>query len=257
VVEQLTENDESAPPVEAVVPANLAEARAGSLVVSKGPAVCRGSWKPNSLTGRFFCRGSPVKRNKPQNKTLNKFMKKRLFLPVALTGFLIAGCSSTPTHVDSGPLKARTFNFVNGGAAPTATFADKREEVHKMIQDAIAQNLAGKGVSRVAENSDLTVAYLVIIGNEVSTEAIDKYFGSGRDTSALHDKAQDAYTKSKNPNSFQAGTLLIDIIDSKTYKLLERNYVVRPLLRKPSAEVRRSHIQEAVDEALKDLSVAK
>jgi hypothetical protein len=184
-------------------------------------------------------------------------MNKIWLLPVVLTGFLIAGCSSTPTRVDGGTVKARSFNFVNGGAAPTATFADKREEVHKMIQDAITQNLAGKGVSRAAENSDLTVAYLVIIGNEVSTELIDKYFGSGRDVSALHDKAQDAYTNSKNPNSFQAGTLLIDIIDAKTYKLLERNYVVRPLLRNPSAEVRKPYIQEAVDEALKGLRVAK
>jgi hypothetical protein len=186
-----------------------------------------------------------------------KFMNKIWLLPVVLTGFLMAGCSSTPTRVDRGPVKAQTFNFINGGSPPSATFADKREEIHRMIQDAITQNLARKGVSRVAENSDVTVAYLVIVGNDVSVEAIDKYFGSSRDASPLQDKAQDAYAKSKNPNSFQAGTLLIDIIDSKNYKLLKRNYVVRPLLNKPTAEVRRSYIQEAVDEALKDLRVAK
>ena len=140
---------------------------------------------------------------------------------------------------------------------PSSTFADKREEIHRMIQDAITQNLAGKGVSRVAGNSDVTVAYLVVVGNEVTTEAIDTYFGYDRDVSPLADKAHDAYGKSKNPNSFQAGTLLIDILDSKTYKLLERDYVVRPLLSKPTAEVRRSYIQGAVDEALKDLRVAK
>jgi hypothetical protein len=186
-----------------------------------------------------------------------KFMKKISLLAVILTGLLIAGCSSTPTRVDRGPVKARTFNFVNAGGVPSATFADKREEIHRMIQDAITQNLAGKGVSRVAENSDVTVAYLVIVGNDVSTEAIDKYFGSNRDSSGLADKAHDAYGKSKNPNSFQAGTLVIDVLDSKTYKLLERDYVVRPLLSKPTAEVRRPYIQGAVDEALKDLRVAK
>jgi len=188
--------------------------------------------------------------------TTMKFMNKISLVAVALAGLIIAGCKSTPTRVDRGPVNARTFNFVNGGSPPSATFADKREEIHRMIQDAITQNLARKGVSRVAENSDVTVAYLVIVGNDVSTESIDKYFGSGRDES-LHDKAQEAYGKSKNPNSFQAGTLLIDILDSKNYKLLKRNYVVRPLLNKPTAEVRRSHIQEAVDEALKDLQVAK
>ena len=186
-----------------------------------------------------------------------KFMNKLSLLPVVLTGLLIAGCSSTPTRVDGGSVKGRTFNFINGGSPPSAAFAEKREEIHRMIQDAITQNLARKGVSRVAGNSDVTVAYLVIVGNEVTTEAIDTYFGSNRDASPLADKAHDAYGKSKNPNSFQAGTLLIDILDSKTYKLLERDYVVRPLLNKPTAEVRRSHIQEAVDETLKDLRVAK
>ena len=184
-------------------------------------------------------------------------MNKISLLPVVLTGLLIAGCSSTPTRVDRGPVKARTFDFVNGGSPTSAAFAEKREEIHRMIQDAITQNLARKGVSRVAGNSDVTVAYLVIVGNEVTTEAIDTYFGSNRDASPLADKAHTAYGKSKNPNSFQAGTLIIDILDSKTYKLLERDYVVRPLLSKPSAEVRRSYIQGAVDETLKDLRVAK
>ena len=66
----------------------------------------------------------------------------------------------------------------------------------------------------------LIVAYLVIVGNNASTEAISTYFGYNRDAAALHDKAQDAYASSKNPNYFEAGTLLIDLIDAKTYKLL-------------------------------------
>ena len=44
------------------------------------------------------------------------------------------------------------------------------------------------------------MAYLVILGNNASTESINTYFGYGRDAEALHDKAQDAYTSSKNPN---------------------------------------------------------
>ena len=54
-----------------------------------------------------------------------------------------------------------------------------------------------------------------------------------------------------------AGTLLVDIIDAKTYKLLKRSYVARPLLRNPSAEVRAERIQEAVDAVLKDVRIAR
>jgi Domain of unknown function (DUF4136) len=164
--------------------------------------------------------------------------------------FALAGCSSTPTHVDKGPIQASTFSFINGGVPQTADFADSRVEIHRMIQDAITKNLAGSGVTKVASGGDVTVAYLVIVGNNASTESINTYFGYGRDAAALEDKAQDAYTDSKNPNRFQAGTLLIDIIDSKTYKLLMRNYVVRPVLGNATEEVRAARIEEAVNTVL-------
>jgi DNA polymerase III epsilon subunit-like protein len=108
----------------------------------------------------------------------------------------------------------------------------------------------------VASGGDVIVAYLAIIGNNASTEAISTYFGYDRDTAALHDKAQDAYAGSKNPNYFEAGTLLIDIIDAKTNKLLKRSYVTRPLLRNPTAEVQAFRFQEAVDEALWGVRIA-
>jgi hypothetical protein len=183
-------------------------------------------------------------------------MKYTGYVALTLTALLFAGCS-TPTKVDKGPIRATTFDFINGGSKVAPGFADNREQIHATLQDAITKNLASKGLRRASSGADLTVAYLVIVGNNGSTEAIATYFGYGRDTAALHDKAQDAYTSSSNPNYFEAGTLLIDIIDSKTYALLKRSTVTRPLLRDPSAEVRIERIQEAVDAALKDVQVAR
>lgn len=170
---------------------------------------------------------------------------------------LCAGCSSVPTKVDTGPIHAATFSFIARSSKPGLTFADDRASLHTMIQEAITRNLAGKGLTQVASGGDVTVAYLVIVGNNASTMAINDYFGYGRDASALHDKAHNAYNSSKNPNYFEAGTLLVDIIDAKTYKLLKRSYVVRPLLRNPSAEVRAERIQEAVDAVLRDVRIAR
>ncbi len=164
-----------------------------------------------------------------------------------------AGCSSTPTKVDTGPIHARTFSFVNTGQTPD--FADNRQAAHEMIQAAITKDLAARGVTRVAAGGDVTVGYLVIIGNNCSTEAINTYFGYGEGADALHDKAQAAYTGSKNPNYFEAGTLVIDIIDSKNYKLLKRNYGTGPVIRNITAEARAERIQEVVDEILKNLNV--
>lgn len=184
-------------------------------------------------------------------------MKKIFYYAtLSVTALLLGGCSSTPTKVDKGVIHASTFSFVSAGAR-TAEFAENRGEVHTMIQQALAKNLAAKGVKAAASGGDVTVAYLLIVGNNVSTVSVADYFGYGRDTSGLQDKAQDAYSANKNPNYFEAGTLVIDVIDGRTYKLLWRTYITKPVLRNIPAEVRSARIQEAVDEALADLRVAR
>jgi hypothetical protein len=184
-------------------------------------------------------------------------MKYSFFVTLNLAALLVAGCSSTPTNVDTGPIPAATYSFIAKTPGLAPEYADSREQIHAMIQDSISRNLAAKGLSKLASGGDVVVAYLVIVGNNASTESINTYFGYGRGAAALHDQAQDAYAGSKNPNYFEAGTLLVDIIDAKTYKLLKRSYVVRPLLRNPSAELRAERIQEAVDAVLRDVRLAR
>jgi hypothetical protein len=179
---------------------------------------------------------------------------RRLLLFAAVTLALV-GCASTPTKVDTGPIRASTFNFVDGGMKPAPAYADNRDAVHAMIQDAITKNLAARGVTRVPSGGDLTVAYLVILGNNVSTRSINDYFGYRDDAWALHEKAQEAYTGSGNPNSFEAGTLLIDIIEAKGFKVRMRNYATRPILKDLPADARAARIQEVVDDILRDVRI--
>lgn len=182
-------------------------------------------------------------------------MKAKLSLLLGLCVALVAGCSSTPTRKDSGPIHASTLSFVKGANEGRPGYVDQRAQVHAAIQGALVQNFDGRGVKKVADNGDITVAYLVIVGNNVSTAMINDYFGYGRDSSKLQEKATKAYSDSKNPNYFEAGTLLVDLIDTKSGKLLFRNYVVRPVLRNPTPELREQHIREAVDELLKDVRI--
>lgn len=184
-------------------------------------------------------------------------MKSSFLLPLNLAALLIAGCSSAPTKVDSGAIRAATFSFIDGGIKPAPAYTDGREQVHAMIQDSINRNLAGKGLQKVASGGELIVAYLVIVGNNANTELMDTYFGQGRDAAALHDQAHVAYNRSKNPNYFEAGTLLVDLLDAKTYKLLKRAHVTRPVLRNPTVKARADQIQEAVDAVLRDVRIAR
>jgi hypothetical protein len=182
-------------------------------------------------------------------------MKLNLPILLAVAVLALAGCSSTPTKVDTGPIRARTFSFVDRGNRPAPGFADSREAVHQMIQAAVAKNLATHGVTQTAAGGDVMVGYLIIIGNHVSTEAINDYFGYNAGAEALQDKAHEAYTGSKNPNDFEAGTLLIDITDGRSYRLLKRGYATRFLDPNATAELRAERIQSVVDEILKNLRV--
>jgi Domain of unknown function (DUF4136) len=180
-------------------------------------------------------------------------LNSRIALAAAV--LTLAGCSSAPTKVDTGPIHARTFSFVQRGNRPAPGFADNREAVHEMIQASITKDLAARGFTEVPAGGDVTVGYLIIIGDGVSTEAINDYFGYNAGAEALQDKAHEAYAQSKNPNDFRAGTLLIDITDGKTYKLLKRGYATRSLDANATPEVRAERIQAVVDQILKDLKV--
>ena len=181
---------------------------------------------------------------------------KPILLLLAAGLLALAGCSSTPTHVKGGAIHASTFSYVNAGPKPAPGYADNRAAVHSMIQGAITRSLASRGLIQVATGGEVTVAYLIITGNNASTASINDYFGYGDDASALHEKAHKAYTGSKNPNFFEAGTLLIDLIDSKSYKLLKRGYATRPILRNLPDDARAARLQEVADEILRDVRVS-
>jgi hypothetical protein len=169
----------------------------------------------------------------------------------------LAGCASAPMQVDTGTIHARTFSFVRSNAPSDAQYDQKRQAIHAMIQSAITSDLDGKGLKRVDNGGDVTVTYLIVAGNNVSTMAISDYWGYNGDASAIQDEIHKSQTiKNENPNYFEAGTLVIDIIDSKNFKLLKRATVQRPVLRNVPADIRQDHIQQAVDQALSDLQVA-
>jgi len=161
---------------------------------------------------------------------------------------LIAGCSST--RIDSGRITAHTFSFINPGK-PLSAFPEDQQRVHALVQDAITQNLAGRGITRVESGGDVTVAYLVIAGNNTMTTSLNDYFGIREDTEKLTDKAQEKYTDNRNPNSFAAGTLVIDIIDPKSsWKVLYRDYATRALLRDVSPDAKAERMRQVVEQIL-------
>ena len=75
-------------------------------------------------------------------------MKPILSCLLAVGVVLLAGCSSTSTKLNTGTVHASTFSFVTGRPMPP-DYAEKREQIHRLVQSAITTNLTAKGISRV------------------------------------------------------------------------------------------------------------
>jgi Domain of unknown function (DUF4136) len=170
---------------------------------------------------------------------------------------VLAACSSVKTQVDASPVVANTFSFVSTGAKPAPAYADSRTQVHTMIQEAITKNLAARKVSHVSSGGDVTVAYLVIAGNNAATTSLNEYFGYQTDVDALVEKVHSEQAiKNQNRDYFEAGTLVIDFVNPKTSKLLKRASINAPILRNLPADAREARIQGIVDQALSGLQIS-
>ena len=185
-------------------------------------------------------------------------MKTRTYALIVAGALALAGCSSVKTHVDTGPIHARRFSFINTGSRELPAYAENRKQAHEKVQEAIVKNLTAKGLTQVGQGGDITVAYLIIVGNNATTTSLDDYFGYTADTDALVNKVHKSESVKGNERGyFEAGTLVIDILDPKTSKLLKRATVQAQILRELPLDEREARLQGFVDQALSDLRIAQ
>jgi len=181
-------------------------------------------------------------------------MKTTLILTSCL--LLIAACSTAPVEVNKGPVHARTFSYLAPANRGVPQYADNRTEVLQRVQEAITTNLVAKGLSKVDSGGDVTVAFLVIVGNNVTTASLNEYFGYSEDAAKLMNKVHEVDTDSGGQRGYyEAGTLVIDLINPKTQELLWRGSIQRQMLRQLPMDQRLARLQETVDAVLKSLEV--
>jgi hypothetical protein len=102
------------------------------------------------------------------------------------------------------------------------------------------------------------VAYLIVGGNNVATTSLNDYFGYSNDANALVDmihKQQAVNDQSRN--YFQQGTLIVDLVDPGTGKLLWRNSMQRDIVRNVTPETRVERIQEVTDAVFQPLQISQ
>jgi hypothetical protein len=151
------------------------------------------------------------------------WMNLKLSVVAGACVLLLAGCSSVPSKVDKGPVRATTYSLMTSKAPASVVVNERRVEVHKILQDAIAADLKQKGLNPVPSGGQVQVGYMVVVADNASTATYDEYFGYGRDAAALADKAHKAVSKSKSRDLFEIGAIVIDVVDPRDSKVLFRS----------------------------------
>ena len=132
-----------------------------------------------------------------------------------------------------------------------ATFAERDDRANYAIQSALASVFRANGIAVAQDNADLTVAYLIVVQDNASTQLIDDYFGFGRSSMQIAELAHDrGVVRNNRADYYQAGTVVIDIIDNRTGKLVYRDYATRDVTGGLSDAQLQARAASAVQEAL-------
>jgi hypothetical protein len=173
-----------------------------------------------------------------------------ILLLLALTGLVaaITGCQSIDQP--KGTSKGYTsFRFIDKGNSADSRFEEPSEFRDRAAQAAIRDQFESKGLAFSTEDADLIVSYLYVKQDNVSTTAVPSYYGGDyRDIQSYAHKK--GVIKSNNPDFFEVGAIVIDILDAKTFKLVYRNFAKRDIKGVTDEAEKQSLIDSAVAEAL-------
>jgi hypothetical protein len=177
---------------------------------------------------------------------------KRILQPLLLAAVgLLASCGTgvdMPKGTAKGYQSARLTQRDPGGR----TITDPTErQVNAMIQKSIARQFTSNGMAYGSGNADLVVAYMVIYQEPGVTSSYDDYFGYGRDAGEISEAAHRRGTlESERPDFFRQAGVVVDVIDSRTYQLVYRNFAKADVIKSASASTRAARVDAAVTQAL-------
>jgi hypothetical protein len=181
---------------------------------------------------------------------MNSLLKYTLRPLLAIASLAIVSCSTNvemPKGTSKGYTSARLVQRNPNLTPDTATQA----QVHPMIQKSIARQFSSHGLSYGKKPAELTVAYLVIYQEPGMTARYEDYFGYGRSTEEIADLAHTrGVIDNKNPDYFKRAGIVVDVIDSRTNKLVYRNFAAGDVVTGASDATRAARIDTVVGQAL-------
>ncbi len=161
-----------------------------------------------------------------------------------LLNVLLGGCAGMAIEAEQDPAvtfnRYETYSWGSNQRAP----GDVRvtSALRAQIVDDIDRQLTGKGYLRVNRDGDFSVIYRVTIEGETIVQTLDGYAGSVW----TEDLARPVLALRR----YEEGTLIIDIIDGESERLVWRGSAKAEVRQRVSIEDRSSRVAEAVRKVL-------
>jgi hypothetical protein len=171
-------------------------------------------------------------------------MRLLVQLVIAISTLAVVGCATAITvgsHVDRGLdfSRFRTYNWGPADSLPTGDpRLDKDSFFNDHVQGAVERQLAAKGLELTrSAMPELLIHYHATIARRMDVNRVDRGHGfcAGGDCPA-------------EPLEYEAGTIVLDIVDARTNKLIWRGWAqnsVEQMLGDPDRMVK------TIDEAIK------
>ncbi len=180
----------------------------------------------------------------------------KLFLLLFFT-LILAGCASTKVyHEGAIPEKFSEIKATYGwfkGNSPSTDIRVNNSTVTTLIQQSVDNQLSGRGYKRVEpEQADYLISWFGSIREEVKEIAISQYYSSygyGSLAGMLYQQSDDG----KLIKKFSRGTLVLDVIDPGSKKVLWRGSATNTIRKNMSDKDRAMYIDISVKEILKTL----
>ena len=179
-------------------------------------------------------------------------MRNKLWTTWLLVGLLVTGCGTTVNvdydeTTDFSALRSFSLKTV-----PQKATDDPRLDsalVQQRITSAIERNLLSKGFIKKDKQADFQVVYWFDVKQEIETRGSSVHIGVG--TFSRHTAVGFGYGfPASDVQSYDRGVLTIDMIDSKTNKLLWRGSSGRRLYDGSTPEESKKIINEIVAEII-------
>lgn len=180
-------------------------------------------------------------------------MKK---LIIALAMLSVSACSTLRTSTDFDP--AVNFDNYKTYAWVKATDKEAKSAYHldglmdQRVREAVDNQLVSKGISKVeSDKADILVNYLTKVDKKINVDTFNTHYGYN----PYYGPRWGAWggtmgTTQTTVREYEVGTLIIDLIDNKTSKLIWRGSVADTIRDKNTPQERVQVVNEAIGQVM-------